>query len=89
MVYDGTSFSTVAGLLRLFTKYQVKCLREEALRGLSISWPTTLSKWELREANATDATGVYAPRHALPHPMCVLVARLTYGSNFMVAWSLN
>ena len=69
MVYDGTTFPTVSGLLRLSTKYRVDHLREEIIRGLSTSWPTTLSQWEARELRATDATGVYAPRHALPHPM--------------------
>lgn len=69
MVYDGTTFSVVSGLLRLSTKYRVDRLREEVLRGLSTSWPTILSQWDAREARATDATGVYAPRHALPHPM--------------------
>ena len=73
VISDGTTFSVVAGLLRLFTKYHVDRLREEVIRGLSISWPTTLLQWDAREARATDATGVYAPRHALPHPMYVLI----------------
>ena len=76
MVYDGTTFSVVSGLLRLSTKYHVDRLREEVLHGLSTSWPTVLSQWDAREARATDATGVYAPRHALPHPMYGLNAPL-------------
>lgn len=59
----------VAGLLRLFTKYQVHRLREDVLRGLSSSWPTSLAKWDSREAKSTDSSGLYAPRHDLPHPM--------------------
>jgi hypothetical protein len=69
MAYDAATFPVVSGLLRLFTKYRVDRLREEILCGLSAAWPTTLSNWEARESRATDATGVYAPRHALPHPM--------------------
>jgi hypothetical protein len=80
MIYDGTTFPIVSGLLRLSTKYHVDRLREEVLRGLSNSWPTTLSQWEAREARATDATGVYAPRHALPHPMYVSFGPLDLSS---------
>jgi hypothetical protein len=69
VTYDGNSFTEVSGLLRLCTKYQVDRLRMEILRGLSKSWPLTLSQWEERESRATDASGIYAPRHALPHPM--------------------
>lgn len=67
--YDGNNFTVVSGLLRLFTKYRVLRLRKEILCGLSASWPSTLSQWEARESKATDASGVYAPRHNLPHPM--------------------
>lgn len=44
-------------------------MRQDILRGLSGSWPTSLVKWDAREAKATDTSGLYAPRHGLPHPM--------------------
>ena len=69
LTYDGSTFKIVAGLLRLFTKYQVHHLRQDVLRGLSSSWPTSLAKWDAREAKATDSSGLYAPQHGLPHPM--------------------
>ncbi|KII92351.1 hypothetical protein PLICRDRAFT_104322 [Plicaturopsis crispa FD-325 SS-3] len=72
LAYDGSDISLVSGLLRMFTKYRVMRLRGEALRGLSLIWPSTISLWESRETKATDSAGVYAPRQAHPHPILVI-----------------
>ncbi|KAH9942297.1 uncharacterized protein BXZ73DRAFT_41159 [Epithele typhae] len=62
-------FTVTAAILRLATKYEVEVLRENAMRCLSLSWPTTLQLWECREKAATTVDGVYAPRPILPHPI--------------------
>ncbi|OBZ68175.1 Meiotic recombination protein SPO11 [Grifola frondosa] len=69
---NGNTFAVVSALLRLSTKYGVDTLRKEALHGLALSWPSTLLLWELREKNATNSDGLYAPRPALPHPILVI-----------------
>ncbi|KIL62543.1 hypothetical protein M378DRAFT_128722 [Amanita muscaria Koide BX008] len=79
-LYDGIShlkhntldFPNVSAVLRLATKYQVKRLRQDVLNGLSQVWPRTLPQWEIREANATNASGVYEPRKVLPHPILII-----------------
>ncbi|KAF9526523.1 hypothetical protein CPB83DRAFT_876800 [Crepidotus variabilis] len=81
-LYDGTSglkfdthdFESVSALLRLSTKYGVEHIRRDILRGLSTSWPRTLSAWENREAEATDGNGNYKPRTIYPHPIALLPA---------------
>src|SRR6267154_4293924 len=47
----------------MLTKYKVHHLRNDVLRSLSASWPTTLTKWDAREASVT------ANDTPLPHPM--------------------
>lgn len=66
---ESAEFSVYAALLRLSTKYDVDDLRREVLRALSLSWPTTLTLWELREKKVTNVHGIYAPRAGLPHPL--------------------
>ena len=66
---EGVDFTVVSALLRLSTKYGVKDLRQEALRILLLSWPTTLALWEVREKKVTSIHGIYAPRTGLPHPL--------------------
>ncbi|KAI8993792.1 hypothetical protein BD414DRAFT_456898 [Trametes punicea] len=72
--YDSAaeSFNVTAAILRLATKYEVSRLRDSTLRKLSLSWPTSLRMWEIREKAATSADGVYQPRASLPHPLLVI-----------------
>lgn len=67
--FDLNDFGVVAAILKLSTKYQVKHLRMELIRGLSPAWPKTLPQWEIREAKATSMGGMYEPRKTIPHPM--------------------
>ncbi|CCM00413.1 uncharacterized protein FIBRA_02443 [Fibroporia radiculosa] len=69
---EDIDFRTASALLRMSTKYNVEHLRKEVLRVLALSWPITLGLWETREQNATSASGVYAPRPALPHPIVII-----------------
>jgi len=79
-LYDGVSdlkhdvkdFDTVSSLLRMSTKYGVKHIRRDLLQGMSVVWPRTLGAWELREAEATDSSGLYKPRFVYPHPILVI-----------------
>ncbi|KAF9443833.1 hypothetical protein P691DRAFT_382286 [Macrolepiota fuliginosa MF-IS2] len=76
--YDPADFEIVSGILRLATKYQATKTREDALRGLTPSWPKTLTQWEIREAAATNSNGLYKPRLSYPHPIMVInLARAT------------
>ncbi|KAF8639534.1 hypothetical protein AX17_001439 [Amanita inopinata Kibby_2008] len=70
--YDVNDFGNVSAVLRLSTKYQTKRLRKDILEGMSTVWPRSLAQWEVREANATSANGVYEPRKFLPHPIMVI-----------------
>ncbi len=72
--YDNSvgNFPVASAILRLSTKYEIAGLRDTAVRTLSLSWPTTLDLWELREKAVTSAEGMYAPRPLLPHPMYVI-----------------
>ncbi|KAK0455458.1 uncharacterized protein EV420DRAFT_1553764 [Desarmillaria tabescens] len=70
--YTNKTFSKVSSLLRLCTHYQVGHLRQELLRGLSATWPTTLQGWDAREAAATNVAGLYEPREKYPHPILVI-----------------
>lgn len=47
-------------------------LRQRCLHRLDLDWPSTLSGWDLREREATDATGRYLPRESCPHPILVI-----------------
>ena len=66
---DLKSFSVVSAILKLATVYEAATIRNEIMLSLQHSWPTTLPQWELREKNATDMDGVYAPRSFMAHPM--------------------
>ena len=66
---DSVDFAVTSALLRLSTKYGVDDLRQEVLRVLLLSWPTTLALWEVREKKVTNVHGIYAPRTGLPHPL--------------------
>ncbi|KAF9268647.1 hypothetical protein L218DRAFT_522097 [Marasmius fiardii PR-910] len=70
--YDKDSFHVVASVLRLSTRYEVLHLRRQLLRGLTEVWPDDLTEWDLRESNATSASGVYEPRAVMPHPIPVI-----------------
>lgn len=67
--YDLNDFDVVSAILRLATTFEVKHLRLDILRGLSVAWPKTLSQWEIRETKSTNSMGAYDPRKTLPHPM--------------------
>ncbi len=64
-------FAVISAVLRLATKYGVETLRETAFRTMSISWPSTLQLWEVREKAVATIDGVYVPRPGLPHPLSV------------------
>ncbi|KAJ7497259.1 hypothetical protein FB451DRAFT_1163223 [Mycena latifolia] len=79
-LYDGllalnlepSNFPVIDALLRLTTKYQVNHLRSSLLREMKrVQWPIRLAQWEVREAEATDASGHYDARLRYPHPMYV------------------
>ncbi|KAM5533314.1 hypothetical protein V8D89_012988 [Ganoderma adspersum] len=69
---NAEDFAVISAVLRLATNYGVETLRETALRTLSLSWPSTLQLWEVREKAATTIDGVYVPRPGLPHPLMVI-----------------
>jgi len=71
--HNSQDFEIVSAILRLSTKYAVEHIRKDILRGMTTIWPRNLSGWELREADATDTTGVYKPRSVYPHPMQVFL----------------
>ncbi|KAG0703237.1 hypothetical protein DFH29DRAFT_917797 [Suillus ampliporus] len=56
----------------MLTKYKVHHLQTGVLRALSTSWPTTLIKWDAREASVTGQDGTYTPRESLPHPIEII-----------------
>ena len=58
------------------TKYGVQHIRKTLLQTMSMVWPRTLGLWEVREAEATDLSGLYKPRSLYPHPMSVLRSHL-------------
>ncbi|RDB16819.1 hypothetical protein Hypma_002372 [Hypsizygus marmoreus] len=70
--YDANDFDVVSAILQLATKYDVKHLRADLLRGLSSAWPPILGQWEIREAKATNSGGVYEPRKHFPNPIMVI-----------------
>jgi hypothetical protein len=39
---------------------------------MTVDWPVTLDKWDVRERDATDEQGKYAPRELSPHPILVI-----------------
>ncbi|KAJ7438914.1 hypothetical protein B0H11DRAFT_1884190 [Mycena galericulata] len=49
-----TTFETLAGILRLSTKYEVDYLRRRALIHLSSAYPTKLSVWDSLKENFTE-----------------------------------
>ncbi|ESK97864.1 hypothetical protein Moror_17293 [Moniliophthora roreri MCA 2997] len=67
-----TQFPSLVGVLRLSAKYFVSSLRELCLERLAFDWPTTLSGWDVREAESTDEKGVYIPREFSAHPVLVI-----------------
>lgn len=69
--HDIKDFDIISSILRLSTKYGVQHIRRDILQGMSAVWPRTLGSWELREAEATDSSGLYKPRSVYPHPMSV------------------
>ena len=66
---DITPFPVASVLLRLATLYEATTIRREVIRALQTCWPCTLTAWEMREKDATDADGVYSPRVSMAHPM--------------------
>ncbi|KXN90801.1 hypothetical protein AN958_03455 [Leucoagaricus sp. SymC.cos] len=76
--HDPSNFEIVSAVLRLATKYHAQKIREDILRGMMPSWPKTLTQWEIREAAATNANGLYKPRLCYPHPIMIInLARAT------------
>jgi hypothetical protein len=76
--YDPSDFDPVSAILRLATKYQAQKIREDVLRGMTPSWPKSLTQWEIREAAATNSNGLYKPRLSYPHPIMIInLARAT------------
>ncbi|KAJ8079489.1 hypothetical protein PM082_011076 [Marasmius tenuissimus] len=72
----GSQFPSLLSTLRLSTKYIIPVLRQRCLDQLSSDWPSTLSGWDKREAEATDERGVYLPREYSTHPiMAIELAR--------------
>ncbi|PCH44082.1 hypothetical protein WOLCODRAFT_77004 [Wolfiporia cocos MD-104 SS10] len=79
-LYDGlyfakssaANFCAISGVLRLSTKYMIEHLRQCCLLRLRHDWPSTLAGWDLREKEATDCLGRYAPRECYPHPILVI-----------------
>ncbi|KAJ7441119.1 hypothetical protein FB451DRAFT_1299077 [Mycena latifolia] len=73
-----TTFGTIAGILRLSTKYEVNHLRRRALVHLSSGFPTTLSDWDL---TAEDCFEVPAwnlpswPRHPVSRLLVIQLCR--------------
>ncbi|KAF7297451.1 Glutamine amidotransferase type-1 domain-containing protein [Mycena indigotica] len=51
---ETTSFTLIAAVLRLSTKYNVDFLRRRALAHISSLYPTTLQDWEQRRDNAIE-----------------------------------
>lgn len=74
---NAEDFAVISAVLRLATNYGVETLRETALRTLSLSWPSTLQLWEVREKAVTTIDGVYVPRPGLPHPLLVSLSVLS------------
>ncbi|KAF5351771.1 hypothetical protein D9756_007750 [Leucocoprinus leucothites] len=70
--YDPSDFDIVLATLHLATKYQAQKIREDVLRGMTPSWPKTLTQWEIREAAATNPNGLYKPRLFYPHPIMII-----------------
>ncbi|KAG6918054.1 hypothetical protein DXG01_016710 [Tephrocybe rancida] len=70
--YDVNDFGVVSAIFQLSTKYEVKHLRADILRGLALSWPRHLAQWEAREARSIGPTGVYEPRKVITHPILVI-----------------
>ncbi|KAL0956682.1 hypothetical protein HGRIS_002810 [Hohenbuehelia grisea] len=70
--YDKHGFADAAAVLRLATKYEVKHLRADILRGLSFYWPTDLDQWDLRESEAEIDIGVYVAKDRYPNPIMVV-----------------
>ncbi|KAH6915867.1 hypothetical protein BKA70DRAFT_472051 [Coprinopsis sp. MPI-PUGE-AT-0042] len=71
---NDADFRTVAGILRLATKYIIDELREMALAHLRLAWPSTLKAWDLREDQArTQEIDVGIPAiNFYPHPFEVI-----------------
>ena len=72
-------FSALSSVLRLSAKYFIEHLRTQCLARLAHDWPTTLADWDRREAEATDASGRYAPRDAYAHPVLAINLALELG----------
>ncbi|KAG6844620.1 hypothetical protein H0H87_005477 [Tephrocybe sp. NHM501043] len=76
--YDVNDFAVVSVILQLATKFEVKHLQTDILRGLSLFWPKTLAQWEAREAMCLGPTGMYEPRKIITHPILIInLARAT------------
>ncbi|OAX44146.1 hypothetical protein K503DRAFT_861722 [Rhizopogon vinicolor AM-OR11-026] len=72
LTHDSQGFPTLSSVLRMLTKYKVHHLRNDILRALSVSWPTTLAQWDARETSVTAKAGTYTPLDALPHPIQII-----------------
>ncbi|EIN08683.1 hypothetical protein PUNSTDRAFT_144161 [Punctularia strigosozonata HHB-11173 SS5] len=59
-----TPYPVVAGILRLASKYAVSFLRERCIAHLSLSYPSSLSDWKVRERQQ-DRAVTDIPAHAI------------------------
>lgn len=72
-------FAAIAAVLRLSTKYFIEHLRQRCLARLESDWPSTLEGWDIREREATDHLGRYAPRESCAHPILAIHLALELG----------
>lgn len=72
-------FAAIAAVLRLSTKYFIEHLRQRCLARLQNDWPSTLEGWDIREREATDHLGRYAPRESCAHPILAINLALELG----------
>ncbi|KAI0060251.1 hypothetical protein BV25DRAFT_1807603 [Artomyces pyxidatus] len=95
-LYDGPSFGcndlddfvTVAGILRLSTKYVMDSLRAKALAHLSLAWPSTLKGWDAREdrARAFELESSSEGAYLYPSPIAVInLARETNAHSLLAS----
>ncbi|KAJ3986602.1 hypothetical protein F5890DRAFT_1578465 [Lentinula detonsa] len=70
--FTAETYGIISALLRLATKYQVQRLRNDLLQGLAITWPSSLTSWDAREAAMLDSDGIYEPRKCTPHPIFII-----------------
>lgn len=51
---------------------------------LKMDWPSTLKAWDVRESEAIDHQGRYAPRDSCAHPILVIELALELGLDYLL-----